>query len=270
MHLRSRIMSRIAAIRSIRFTRKVTVLAAIAAAVVAGGSIASGVALASSSGSTGIPTYTGPYTYCATDHQLVIYQTSTANSGSCSGYDSKWVNVGGNGPAGPAGPQGPAGPAGPAGATGPQGTSGVVSTSVTDLGSVSSVATGGGFVANATQVGTITLEPGTYLVDISAKATPNAVTTGAVFPQFFVYNQPANSDFSGDLFNVGSGALEQATAAELASDPIDSYYSGTGEITLSVKTTLHVYAFGYDSDTGAGSYTLDDLSATVTQLQPSG
>lgn len=30
--------------------------------------------------------------------------------------------------------------------------------------------------------------------------------------------------------------------------------------------TLHVYAFGYDSDQGAGSYTLDDLAVTATQI----
>ena len=71
-------------------------------------------------------------------------------------------------------------------------------------------------------------------------------------PQAFVYNGPVNTSFTNDLFNVGSGALEQATQAEVtAGDTINSYYSGTAEITApSGGETLDVYAFGYDSDTG--------------------
>ena len=148
-------------------------------------------------------------------------------------------------------------------ATGPQGPSGVVSTNTTDLGAVASVATGGSFVTNATQVGTIDLKAGTYLLSLNAKATPPSGGTGAVevFPQFFVYDQAANASFTGDLFNVGSGALESGSNSQ-----IDSYFSGSSEITLKQATTLHVYAFGYDSDRSAGSYTLDDLSVTATHI----
>lgn len=164
------------------------------------------------------------------------------------------------------GPQGPAGAKGATGAAGPQGPSGVVSTNTTDLGAVPSVPTGGGFVANATQVGTVQLGAGTYLINVNAKATPNAVTSGQVFPEFFVYNQAANSNFTGDLFNVGSGALEQFPTKVLSSK-IDSYYGGSAVITVpSGGETLHIYAFGYDSDQGAGSYALDDLAVTATQI----
>ena len=152
--------------------------------------------------------------------------------------------------------------------TGPQGPSGVVSTATTDLGGFASVPTGGGFVANSTAVGTVPLKAGTYLISVNAKATPNAVTSGAVFPQFFVYNQAKNSSFTGDLFNVGSGSLEQFPTTVL-STKIDSYYSGSAVITLASDTTLHVYAFGYDSDQGAGSYALDDLSVTATRIKTS-
>jgi hypothetical protein len=156
--------------------------------------------------------------------------------------------------------------------TGPQGPSGVVSSSTTDLGGATSVPTGGGFVANATKVGTVSLpSAGTYLISLNAKATPNATTSGNVFPQFFVYDQAKNSSFTGDLFNVGSGALENPTSSELPNDVIDSYYSGSNQITLTSTTgaTLYIYAFGYDSDTGAGSYTLDDLTVTATQITTS-
>lgn len=168
---------------------------------------------------------------------------------------------GSTGPAGPAGPAGAVGPAGPAGAQGP---SGVVSTNTTDLGAVASVPTGGGFVANATQVGTVDLTAGTYLINLNAKATPLSTSAVNVFPQFFVYNQAANSNFTGDLFNVGSGALESGGNVN-----IDSYFSGSAVITVPAGgETLHVYAFGYDSDRGASSYSLDDLSITATQINP--
>jgi hypothetical protein len=165
-----------------------------------------------------------------------------------------WNVAGRQGPAGPAGPTGKTGPAGP------QGPSGVVSTGTTDLGAVASVPTGGSFVSKATQVGTISLKAGTYLLNVNAKATPDVSSPIEVFPQFFVYDQPANASFTGDLFNVGSGPLASNNTT------IDSYFSGSGEVTLSSDTTLHVYAFGYDSDTSAGTYKLDDLSVTATQI----
>jgi hypothetical protein len=37
---------------------------------------------------------------------------------------------------------------------------------------------------------------------------------------------------------------------------------------LTQDTTLDIYAFGYDSDRGAGTYDLDDLTFTATQIQP--
>jgi hypothetical protein len=169
------------------------------------------------------------------------------------------------GATGAAGPQGATGAAGKDGAAGP---SGVVSAGVHDLGAVASVATGGHFIDNATEVGSgITLAAGTYLISLSAKATPLMTSSVQVFPQFFVYNQAKEGSSCGsptwscDLFNVGSGALESG-----GHTTIDSYYSGSSLQALTAATTLHVYAFGYDSDTGAGSYALDDLSVTVVQV----
>jgi hypothetical protein len=142
----------------------------------------------------------------------------------------------------------------------------VVSTGTTDLGGLASVPTGGSFnnaTTGAVDVGQISLTPGTYLLNVNAKATPPIGGTGAVevFPQFFVYNQLKNAAFTGDLFNVGSGALQSGGFAN-----IDSYFSGSSEVTLTVATTLHIYAFGYDSDRSAGSYILDDLSVTATHI----
>jgi hypothetical protein len=166
---------------------------------------------------------------------------------------------------GATGPAGAKGATGATGATGQQGPSGVVAATTTDLGGVASVATGGGFVAGATQVGTVDLKAGTYLLSLAAKATPLMTSGVQVFPQFFVYDQAANAAFAGDLFNVGSGALESG-----GHTTIDSYYSGSSVVTLTQDTSLHVYAFGYDSDTSAGSYQLDDLTVTAVQLQVAG
>jgi len=126
-----------------------------------------------------------------------------------------------------------------------------------------SVPTGGDFVARSTEVGTIDVPAGTYTLSLNAKVKPPVGGTGAVdvFPQFFVYDRAKNADWLGDLFNVGSGAIESGTNSN-----IDSYYSGSSTIHLSTPLTLHVYAFGYDSDTGGGSYVLENLTVNLTQV----
>lgn len=177
------------------------------------------------------------------------YVNGTPNCGK-----STPITLGTNGTV--SGARGPAGPAGP---------SGVVSTGVHDLGGKASIPTGGPFSTNKTEIGTIDLAAGTYLVSVTGKATPPVGGTGSVdvFPQFFVYGGAAQADFSNDLFNVGSGALESGT-----NNQIDSYFSGSGQVVLSTAGTLHFYGFGYDSDRSAASYILDDLSVTVTQVTP--
>jgi len=160
---------------------------------------------------------------------------------------------------------------GPKGAPGP---SGVVSTTKKQLVTASTPAidTGGSFSSRRTLVGTVTLAAGTWLVDADFTATPDATTGGDVFPQLFVYDGPVNMNFSNDLFNVGAGALENPTATILTDgDTINSYFSGQSEITVpSGGETLDVYAFGYDSDTGEGSYALNSAVITATQLQTAG
>lgn len=152
------------------------------------------------------------------------------------------------------------GPAGENGATGAAGSSGILGSTTKDLGGVASVTTGGPFVTNASDVGDITFQPGTYEIAVNAKATPNVSDAVAEFPVFAVYNQAANSSFTGDLFNVGAGNLATTNTS------IDSYFSGSATETFTAATTLHFYAFGYKADRSAGSYTLDDLSVTSTQI----
>jgi hypothetical protein len=160
---------------------------------------------------------------------------------------------------------------GPKGAPGP---SGVVSTAAKQLvtKSTPTIETGGSFTARKTLVGTVALAAGIWLVDANFTATPNATTTGDVFPQLFVYDGTVNASFTNDLFNVGAGALENPTATIVSDgDLINSYYSGESEITVPAGgETLDVHAFGYDSDTGEGSYTLNSAVITATPLQTAG
>jgi hypothetical protein len=156
---------------------------------------------------------------------------------------------------------------GPAGAPGQNATLGPAFTDST----VTSVATGGSFSTNKTVLGTLALPAGTYQVQVNFKATPNAVTGGAVFPSVFIYDGPqASGSFANDLFNVGSGALEQIATGPVPSDVIDSYFSGSGVVTVPAGgETLDVYAFGYDSDTAGGSYAMDNVTVVTTALASS-
>lgn len=157
---------------------------------------------------------------------------------------------------GASGQVGPAGPQGPVGATGASGVVSSVTSTLTDA--VDLVGTGGSFSANKTLVGHVSLKAGTYLVTVNAKAA--WASGNGEFPQFFVYNGAAAADFSNDLFNVGSGPLAQGNAT------IDSYYSGTGQVTLAEDGDLDVYAFGYNTDHGAGTFSLENLTVTATHL----
>ena len=155
--------------------------------------------------------------------------------------------------------------------TAAQGPSGVVSTHTYTLksdpsGNSDIIPTGGRFATYAKMIGTATLPAGTYLINVNFMATPNAATSGAVFPQGFVYDGTAKPDFSNDMYNFGSGALAPYNTST-PTDQVNSYYSGSSEIVVPAgDETLDVYAFGYDSDHGAGSYELNSATLTATAL----
>jgi hypothetical protein len=110
--------------------------------------------------------------------------------------------------------------------------------------------------------GHLGLPAGTWQVTIAAKASPNSGTPALplqTFPQFFVYTQAKNAAFAGDQLNIGSGSIDTGAGH-------DSYYTGTGIITLSAHTELFVYAFGYDSDGGSGSYNMTQLTVAAVSV----
>lgn len=256
-----------------------TVTIAVAAAAVLGSAAVS--LAATSGGSSSSKTYTA----CVKDHKIMGLYVGAKKCPSGQ-YGEAWNQTGPQGLQGKTGATGAAGATGQTGATGAtgqQGPSGVVATTQTQLvqstdptysssASGDAITTGGSFTKYAVLLPTtVNLSAGTYLINVNFEATPDATTGGDVFPQVMVYDGPVNATFSNDLFNVGSGALENPTATILSDgDLINSYFSGSDQIVVPAGgETLNIYAFGYDSDTGAGSYTLNSATVTATQLNVS-
>jgi uncharacterized membrane protein len=256
----------------------------VAAGVAAAATLGAGVSLAATSaGSSGTQV-----NVCVNASTRAITQPAAGKSCPAGSFLETLGKTGPQGKTGPRGKNGLTGAKGSTGAPGqqgPQGPSGVVSTGTTQLVQASDSAysqsdggdtinSGGHFTSSSYLLPTtVTLTAGTWLVDVNFEATPDAVTTGDVFPFLAVYNGPVNASFTNDLFNVGSGALENpASASQVPNDVINSYYSGSDEITVPAGSTdvLDVYAFGYDSDQDAGTYTLNSAVVTATQLQVAG
>lgn len=129
------------------------------------------------------------------------------------------------------------------------------------------VDTGGSFFARATDAGTVDLPAGSYLVTLSIKATPQVQgnTSVVVYPSVHLYDQVKNAAFTGDLLDTGGSPLESGTVTNA-----DLFASNSGVVTLAQDTTLHLYAFGYDSDSGEGTYTLDSVTVTATPINVTG
>ena len=167
---------------------------------------------------------------------------------------------GATGPSGATGAQGATGPSGATGATGAQGAtgpSGVQALTSTAFGENDGIVTGGSFFTLSTLVGsTAVLPAGTYQFCVNGKAEQPTTATGSVSPQLFLYDQAKNAAFAGDLLN-------ESTSTQ-GGTKHDAYLNGCTDATLSSPTALNLYAFGYDSDNGAGSFNL--MSATVTTI----
>jgi hypothetical protein len=68
---------------------------------------------------------------------------------------------------------------------------------------------------------------------------------------------------------AASGCGKDAGGTALESGAItnaDPYSSNSGVVTLTAATTLYVYAAGYDSDSGEGTYELDGVTVTATPV----
>src|SRR5277367_1739928 len=121
--------------------------------------IAAGAGIASAASSTAPPAASRGCVSGSARTLVNVFENASSFKG-CTTAQGFAVTLAGGGPAGPAGP------AGARGAQGTQGPSGVTATGTTDLGAVASVPTGGSFVTRSTQVGTVQLAAGTYLVNL--------------------------------------------------------------------------------------------------------
>ncbi len=247
---------------SLHLGRRAAVIGALCAAVAIAGASYGGLALASNAASTP-RAVNGPYSVCTNANaEAFIYN----NNPTCAGHNFKLNGFFVAGPQGPAGPAGPTGPAGPAGPAGP---SGVTAVDTFDLGGLTSANSGGSFSTGALEVGTGTsVAAGTYEVCMNAKATPEAApqsgTDNGISAQFFLYDQAKNPSFTGDLLNISTPLQPDGTNH-------DSYANGCTLATVpSGGQTWYVYAFGYDSDSGAGNYVVDDVSLSLVAITPAG
>jgi hypothetical protein len=155
------------------------------------------------------------------------------------------------------------GATGPAGKAGPSGVQAIASHDFVDPTAALAVVTGGSFVSLSTQAGsTYDLAAGTYEACLSGKAEQPVAASGSVSAQLFLYDQAKSSNYTGDLLNV-SADTQGGTSH-------DAYLNGCTIVTESSPVTLRLYAFGYDSDQGSGTYNLISATLHLVQLTPAG
>lgn len=169
----------------------------------------------------------------------------------------KLLTAGGNGPQGPQGPVGPQGPQGPKGDTGAKGAPGLSLVSQTAIPG-KTVATGGSFFANRTDLLQVSVPNGKYLVTVNVKVANVDSQTASIYPLVAIYDGAPLADFSNDLFNLGEGALPVI-------HNIDQYITGSNVVTVT-NGQIDIEGFGYDSDRGAGSYTEEGGTVSIMAL----
>ena len=167
---------------------------------------------------------------------------------------------GSEGPQGPAGPPGPEGPKGDKGDKGDPGEDGAaledsfVSTAPT------TIDTGGSFTQRATELGTLELTAGTYIVNgYGFFDTVNTATPRGDTPRLqLALRGPAveGNPFGADYGTCFTGAF--------APEPADREATCTTirTVTLSADTTVRVMAFGYHGDNGA----TDDVFTAIADV----
>lgn len=151
---------------------------------------------------------------------------------------------------------------GSTGAQGPVGPSGVQALTKDPFAERDGIVTGGSFLSNATLIGTAPLSAGTYQICVNGKAEQPTVASGSVSAQLFVYDADAlaNQSFDGDLLNV--------SADTQGGTHHDAYLDGCTLVTEASDVTLRLYGFGYDSDSGSGSWNLMDARIAMVKLTP--
>jgi hypothetical protein len=124
------------------------------------------------------------------------------------------------------------------------------------------IVAGGKFLTLATEVGTMNLAAGTYQVCVNGKVEQPVASTGQLSAQLFLYDQDAlaNQSFNGDLLNVSTPA--QGGTAH------DAYLNGCTLVSEGGAVTLHLYGFGYLSDSGSAKFNLMNATVSAIKLTP--
>jgi len=226
-------------------------IAALAAACVASALIGGSAAYAATSASTIRPT--AVYA-CEGSGHVAVTPLSSPSAKCPAGTTSIVIGAKGS-----TGAQGPVGPAGAAGSTGP---SGVQTLTKDPFAEKDGIVTGGSFLSNATLIGTAPLSAGTYQICVNGKAEQPTAASGSVSAQLFIYDADAlaNQSFDGDLLNV--------SADTQGGTHHDAYLDGCTLVTEASDVTLRLYGFGYDSDSGSGSWNLMDARIAMVKLTP--
>jgi len=193
----------------------------------------------------------------------------------------KLNQVGQQGPQGPKGDTGATGatgaqgPKGDAGAKGEKGDAGPQGDPATDVkGTSKTVAVyndkvvenvGGSWVARKTDLGSFTLQPGTYVIHTSAQF--QRVTADDTDPQFQTRPQLSVRAFKTDAnqFGLNFGTVMNTIAPFAGAD---LFGSDARPVTLTDATTFDVAAFGYQDNRGSddsGKIKLVNATIFVTQ-----
>jgi hypothetical protein len=220
-------------------------IAALAVACVASALIGGSAAYAATSASTIRPT--AVYA-CEGSGHVAVTPLSSPSAKCPAGTTSIVIGAKGS-----TGAQGAAGSAGP---------SGVQALTKNPFAEKDGIITGGPFLSNATLVGTAPLGAGTYQICVNGKAEQPTAASGSVSAQLFVYDADAlaNQSFDGDLINVSTDTQ--------GGTHHDAYLDGCTLVTEASDVTLRLYGFGYDSDSGSGSWNLMDAKITMVKLTP--
>ena len=162
---------------------------------------------------------------------------------------------------GAAGKEGPAGPQGP---EGPAGENGVVSPVSSEAAPLPVKDIGGSFgkdpAVRATEIDSVDLKAGKYVLTAEGFFTNNAATSGDTRMQLAVRVQDgSNGGWGQDLGTCFTGAISTLADRE-------SHCSSTRVVDLAADASVKVYAFGYADDQGSADSGKVDAKSFVTAI----
>jgi hypothetical protein len=118
---------------------------------------------------------------------------------------------------------------------------------------------GGSFKTSKTKVGEFTLEPGTWLINSTAFFARTATGVPGTRPQLALRVGASATAFGDDYGTILGAEISPAKDRELAGSTVKV-------VTVKAKTTVEVFAFGYNDDAGAAGSGEITASASVVPV----